>query len=197
MRTSEAIDKIAESLAKAQGVMTNPEKNKTVKVRTRSGDSYGFAYADLAAVIDAIKKPLSDNGIAFAQALSQDENGKFRLVTTFLHSSGQFISSTTPLLIGGDGNQDFGSSLTFMKRYALAALAGIAPDSDDDANTADGNEAKIEDVPAKKSPIKPIEAPVWKPPTNVPVSKNAASLMDWVGWGTTFSQAIRGAKNTA
>lgn len=136
--SSPQIDKIFEALAKAQSEIASPEKNKTVVVKTKTGGSYNFKYATLDAIIDCVRKPLSKNGMWFTQTLANG-NGKYRLVTTLGHSSGQWIASETPILSGSADNQEFGSALTYMKRYALSALLGVAADEDDDANLADGN----------------------------------------------------------
>lgn len=158
---SEQIDKLAEALAAAQGQIKNPQCNQKVTVVTRSGGQYEFGYADFAAVIDAVKKPLSDNGIGYIQYVEQIED-KFRLITQLMHSSGQWVSAINPLFLtpqkDRDGNalppssQDFGSAVTYMKRYALAAMTGVAADADDDANIADGNQATPQLKPAIKPP---------------------------------------------
>lgn len=149
---SEQINELATALAKAQGQIKNPAKNKTVTVTTKMGSKYEFAYADLSAILDAVRKPLSDNGLGYVQYVA-DLDGKFRLVTMLVHGSGQWISAANPLFLG-DGSpnsQNFGSAVTFMKRYALAAMLGVAADSDDDANAADGNDAQTSDRAAKKA----------------------------------------------
>lgn len=133
-----AIDKIALALAKAQAKITNPERNREVTVKTKTGSSYKFKYATLDAIIDHIRPHLTENGLWFTQTLANGD-GRYKLITTLVHESGQSISSETPLLVQGQGNQEFGSALTYMRRYALTALLGIAADEDDDANAADGN----------------------------------------------------------
>lgn len=135
---SEQIDKIAAALAKAQGAMQNPPRNREVRVSTKTGGSYAFKYATLDAIMDAVRQPLSDNGLSYTQTLANGD-GKYRLVTKLLHESGQFLVSETPLLLNGGGNQEFGSALSYMRRYSLTAMLGIAADEDDDANSADGN----------------------------------------------------------
>jgi hypothetical protein len=139
MLQSEQIDKLATALAKAQGAMVNPERNRTVKVTTRGGSSYEFKYATLDAILGTIRKPLADNGLSFTQTLANGEGGKFRLVTSLLHESGQWVRSEQPILVQEQGNQAFGSALTYARRYAVTAMLGIAADEDDDANGADGN----------------------------------------------------------
>jgi hypothetical protein len=137
------LDKLGEALAKAQIAMTNPPRNREVEVtgETQSGTKYKykFKYATLDAIIDHVRKPLTDNGIWFVQTIEGGDSGGSKLVTTLLHSSGQSIRSETPLLAEKKGNQGFGSALTYMRRYALTAMLGIAADEDDDANAADGN----------------------------------------------------------
>ncbi len=192
---SPEINLLAEALAKAQGAIKNPTKNKEVSVRTKTGGTYKFQYADLTAIIDAIKKPLSDNGIGYIQVLGLAETGKYQLTTALVHGSGQWIRSVTPLLVEEGGNQQFGSALTFMKRYALAALVGVSADSDDDANMADGNQADIVDRPRK--PKEPAPSPLKTAPeiADEAIAKEAYTVPglagedggpDWLTWGRIF-----------
>ncbi len=177
---SEQINELALALAKAQGAMQNPVKNKKVSVRTKTGGTYEFEYADLAAILDAVKKPLSDNLLGYVQLLGQTTNAegatKYVLHTRLMHGSGQWIESITPLLVQEQGSQAFGSALTFMRRYALSAMLGIAADSDDDANTAEGNEAKV----AEKNPkaIKSISLTHGGTTTQVSATLNDGTVIE-------------------
>lgn len=138
-----ATNKIAEALAKAAGGITNPVKNREVTVKSDKGN-YKFKYATFDAILDSIRKPLSENGLWFVQTLEDN-----RMVTTLYHSSGQCIISRIPFVAGGNGPQAMGSALTYAKRYGLCALLGIAADEDDDANAAEGN--SIEKSEPKKA----------------------------------------------
>jgi len=88
-------------------------------------------YASLASVIDAVRKPLADNGLAVTQMIRLD-----RLVTRLQHSSGEFIESEYPLPPMGS-SQQFGSALTYARRYSLSAICCISADEDDDAEASD------------------------------------------------------------
>ncbi len=123
---SEQIDKLAIALSKAQAVMEAAAKNK-------KNPHYNSMYADLASIIEAVRKPLTDNGLAFTQTIQAIEPGLF-LETTLLHTSGQWVRSQYPLLQGTA--QQTGSSLTYARRYSLSSIAGIAADEDDDGNLA-------------------------------------------------------------
>lgn len=121
MKTSEQISELAAALAAAQGMMENAIMN-------RSNPHFKSKYADLAAIFDAARKPLSANGLAIVQTI-----GDNILHTRLLHTSGQWIASEHPLPMSGRP-QEIGSALTYARRYSLSALIGIAADEDDDGN---------------------------------------------------------------
>jgi len=154
---------IATALAKAQADIKKLERNREVEVRTRSGGSYKFKYATLDHIIEHIREPLTKNGLWFTQLIETHE-GKYRLVTRLLHESGEAIESHTPLLVSGGNNQEFGSALTYMRRYSLSALLGLAADDDDDGNHADGNESQPTGQPKKQKPPAQQTAPPQEQP---------------------------------
>lgn len=128
---SPEIDKIAEALAKAQGAFPRLTTNEEAKVQGKDGRAgYSYSYADLSAVIEAIKKPLAEAGISYTQALLPNGTG-ILLKTKLMHSSGQWLASYYPLPTG-QSPQVFGSFLTYARRYSLVALLGVAAASDDD-----------------------------------------------------------------
>ena len=80
--------------------------------------------------MDAVRKPLSDNGLSVVQVIRDG-----RLHTMLLHTSGQRLCSDYPLPATARP-QEMGSALTYARRYSLSALVGIAADEDDDATAA-------------------------------------------------------------
>jgi hypothetical protein len=158
--TSDSTDKIFGALAKAQGTMSNPVKDRTVKVASRSGGAtYEFAYATLSQIIDTIRKPLSENGICFTQSLVREE-GKLVLRTRLGHDSGQWIASTLPVEPRENSAQALGSAITYVKRYALAAICGLAADEDDDGAAAEMLAAqKAPKMRAQRQPDAPVVEP--------------------------------------
>lgn len=212
INSSPELDKIASALSAAQGQYQNPKKNKKVRVRTKAGGSYEFAYADLISVFDAVRKPNTDNGLSFIQAMVVGDDGKFRLVTRLMHSSGQWLESTTPLFVDDASSQAFGGALTFMKRYALCAMLGIAADDDDDANAADGNvvtdtreygsgykhvKPKAPATSPMVDPVPPQAAPDMVPHAIPAVLSEEHGGHDWPAWGRSFIDSVKAAPTDA
>jgi hypothetical protein len=93
MNQSEQINELAAALAKAQGMMGSAAMN-------RINPHFKSKYADLSSVFDAMRGPLSANGLSTVQTMSIGERHMI-LRTTLMHTSGQFISSEYPLPLGG------------------------------------------------------------------------------------------------
>ncbi len=137
---SENTADISAALAKAQGAMEAAKFDKT-------NPHFKNRYASLAAVIDAIRKPLADNGLSYTQT-QEIRDGGLVLVTALRHASGQWIASEYPLPMSAKP-QELGSALTYARRYSLSAIACIAADEDDDAEGARSN-GQINSAPAKR-----------------------------------------------
>lgn len=127
---SEQTNELAAALALAQSSMKAAAFNKT-------NPHFKNKYADLAAVLDAIRLPLAANKLSVTQTTEIREGG-LALVTTMRHSSGQWVASEYPLP-SGVRPQELGSALTYARRYSLSAIACIAADDDDDAEGARTN----------------------------------------------------------
>lgn len=116
-------------------------------------------YADLPAVWDAVKDALKENGIVvYHQTESAD--GVDYLLTKVRHFvSGTEIESRAQLHLQKPTSQEYGSCVTYMRRYAISALLGLVTDDDDDGNDASQNK-KIEKPVKKEAPqpnIKPVD----------------------------------------
>jgi len=152
---SDNINELVAALAKAQAGLTAPARNREVEVVSkRTGGRYKFSYTTLDAIIEHVREPLTTNGLWFVQSLAKDE-GRYSLLTKLVHSSGQWMASETPILAETKDNQDFGAAITYMKRYSLAAMLGVAADEDTDGQSGEG---KKEKQPIKPKPKTPEEA---------------------------------------
>lgn len=123
------IGQLALALSKAQGAMKGALKDA-------ENPFFKSSYADLASVWEACRKALSDNELAVVQVTDFGPDGSMVLSTTLMHSSGEHITSSMPVMVGEKATaQQLGSALTYARRYALSALVGVAPE-DDDGNKA-------------------------------------------------------------
>ena len=128
---SESIGALAAALSKAQADITGALKDS-------SNPFFKSKYADLASCWDACRKQLAANNLAVIQTVYVHwDSGQTMLATTLAHSSGEWIRSELPVLTKDMSPQAQGSSITYARRYALAAIVGLAQ-IDDDAEAAQG-----------------------------------------------------------
>lgn len=141
---SDQINELMGALAKAQGEMSAAAKDC-------NNPFFKSKYADLNSIWMACREPLSKNGLAVTQIMVEVGDNLY-LETLLGHSSGQYISSKMPIKIKSDAKnnelQVLGSCLTYLRRYALAAIVGVAPDEDDDGNAGKGYQASKQDASA-------------------------------------------------
>lgn len=126
MQTSNEINELAAAMAIAQGQMGAAYKNS-------SNPHFKSKFADLASISDVIKQPLSDNGLAVVQFPINNEQG-VAITTRVMHKSGQWIEESFGIKPVKAGPQEYGSLISYFRRYALAAIFAI-PQTDDDANS--------------------------------------------------------------
>jgi hypothetical protein len=146
-RSSESIASLAAALAKAQMVLTNPEKSLTGTVPSNRYDEPGrtFRYAPLSSGLDIVRKALGEHGIATLQTTTIDQDIQTVSLTTVLaHASGEWIASDWPVCALSDmaAPRRMGAALTYARRYALFTLVGIAGEDDLDAPDLGGQPAR-------------------------------------------------------
>lgn len=163
---SDSLVNLAAALAKAQGAMENASKD------TRN-PFFNSKYADLASVWTACRKPLSDNGLSVVQlpdvkfegapefesykTRNGEERWRAKVLTTvsvrtrLLHESGEWLDDVIVAVLPSGDPQSIGSAITYLRRYALSALVGVAPEDDDGEATArptNGTARSVAEAPA-------------------------------------------------
>lgn len=127
-------------------------------------------YATLSSVWNAVRKPLTDCGLAVK---SRIENGE--VVTELVHAaSGESVSSSMSLPAGNI--QQIGSGITYCRRYSLVTMLNLTTEEDDDGNAA--SEAARQSAPAQQAtaPAAPREQ---RPSAQVPNKQPFdASMLD-------------------
>lgn len=120
------------ALAKAQA------KFKTV---VKNCHGYGYDYADISSIMDAVRSALNENGLYVFQKVTSNDGMSVTCETFIANENGEVISSG-PLTInamaqkGMNQAQALGSAQTYARRYSLSSFLGIASESDDDGNGA-------------------------------------------------------------
>lgn len=177
---SDSIDELAAALSKAQ-------LSISAALKDSNNPFFKSKYADLTSVWSACRKELSENGLSVSQVLDG-----MNLVTTLMHSSGQWVRGSCPLILVKQDMQSLGSSVTYARRYSLAAICGVVQD-DDDGNLATGKVFTGQKESASWTPrteikTQPVTTPIHKPePINTPAldehrlaveTKNAEFIRD-------------------
>ena len=119
------------ALAKAQGEIEGAKKDSEAVVTGTTKRKY----ADLASVWAAIRVPLTKNGLAIMQWPRVVANG-VEIETIVAHGE-QFISDILWMPCAQMNAHGIGSAITYGRRYALMAVAGVAPEDDDGESAMD------------------------------------------------------------
>ncbi len=123
MLKSESIAALAKAIALSQLHVENAIKSST-------NPHFKSKYADLAEILNTVRPVFSANGIAIVQTPTF-ESGVASVETMLCHESGEFISSVCSSPVSKQDAQGIGSAITYLRRYSLAAMCGIAQEDDD------------------------------------------------------------------
>jgi hypothetical protein len=152
-RRSEEIGDLALALAAAQGAMKPAAKDAR-------NDHLQSRYADLGSIWEACREALSANGLSVSQFPECSPDGRVSVTTLLMHSSNQWLESELSIHVGEMKGltplQVMGLSITYLRRYGLAAVVGVFTDSDNDgdapASARPAYRAAATVHPARQSP---------------------------------------------
>ena len=128
MRTSETVGEISLALVAANAKLQHALKDS-------ENPHFRSSFASLNAHLDTIKPVYSAHGLTFVQMPGFSDMGYATLTTRIIHESGEWIEGTAGAPLQKDDPQGVGSAITYLRRYSLAAVAGIGQE-DDDGNAA-------------------------------------------------------------
>lgn len=172
------------ALAAFQANLPAIAKGETGKVEgvTKQGKpfSYEYQYADLADVSDAVMPLLGKYGLAFTAWPILNAAGQFVVAYTLTHESGEERAAEFPLYLLLPERvtpQQFGGFLTYIRRYLLCCVTGVAPGGeDDDAHAAEQAAAAVERKPRQqRQRATPAPAP---PSPDGPLGGQAGSVTE-------------------
>ena len=177
MASSTYLESLFAALAEAQGDMQSAEKNQLAKV---GRDGATRMYADLAAVLTALK-PLSAVGLAVMQLPLMDLSvspPRISVATVLGHSSGQWIGvrldADAPTQAGMNDLQALGNAISYLRRYGLSAITGVAQQDTDGAGGSGQPERDPRQEPAGQKLRAEIDGMIGKlTPDKVAAAENA------------------------
>ena len=167
---SEKIGAVAGALAKAQGLFEGAKKSAT-------NPHLNKPYADINSVLDVVRGPLSNNGLALTQPCIIID-GRQCVMTQITHGeSGEWMRSYVPIFEGNQkGAQGYGSGVTYARRYGLSALLGVGAEDDDGAAVSGQNAGANRATPkADNKPYSDPKATVKKLIADIDAIDDAAS----------------------
>lgn len=143
MYKSDSITALAKALIAFQKEVPVIEKNA-------KNPFFKSNYASLDNIIATIKPVMAKHGLS----VSQMPCGENQLKTLLIHESGEYIGDDSSTCPAKQDPQGLGSAITYMRRYALCAILGIASEEDDDGNEATNNhQPRYEPVKAPTGPV--------------------------------------------
>ena len=140
------LDKLATALSKCQSELHSAHKND-------SNPHFKSKFANRESVWEAIKGPLTSNGLAITQTIAL-RGDKPVLVTTLLHTSGQTISGEMPLIMARQDMQSLGAAVTYARRFSLAAMMQVVQEDLDGEDNVNRNHSV---TPNSSQPTKTIK----------------------------------------
>lgn len=126
IKMSKSVVNLFKALNEAQGKLETVQKTNDVDMGQGRAK---YKYAELSDVQDAIRSAYRACGLHYSQWLHGDG------ITTLVgHTSGEWVMGTlaeAPIKMRAEGPQDYGSFTTYLRRYHLAAVTGVAQEDDD------------------------------------------------------------------
>lgn len=143
MQTEHATPELFAALATAQAEIENAAKNAT-------NPHFRSKYADLAEVLNTVRPVFAKHGLSLVQSTGFD--GSLVSVTTLVaHKTGGYITSVASCVPAKTDAQGVGSSTTYLRRYSLAAMTGVAQEDDDGQSAAHGGKPRQRPQPATQT----------------------------------------------
>jgi len=112
------------------------DKDVTVNYQNKNGDVTNYKHSSLQNVVEKIGSELSKHGLSHSWTMDQNENGQVVVTCKLTHILGHCEENTlksSPDSSGGKNNiQAIGSAVTYLQRYTLLGVTGLATKGQDD-----------------------------------------------------------------
>lgn len=125
--------------------LSKSQSEMPIAQKTSTNPFFKSTYASFSDVIKASRACLTKNNLCVSQDIIERENGQKYLYTVLGHASGQFKASRIQISPPKTDIQEFGKYVSYLKRYAYAAIVGVA-----DAQEDDDGESVMTDIRKKE-----------------------------------------------
>jgi hypothetical protein len=142
MNTEHATPELFGAISKAQAEVENATKGST-------NPHFKSKYADLAEVLNTVRPTFAKHGLSLLQSTAF-EGSLVSVTTVVAHESGGHVSSVASCVPAKSDAQGIGAATTYLRRYGLAAMTGVAQE-DDDGTGASHNREPVPVTEARKS----------------------------------------------
>lgn len=152
---------------------------------------FGNKYADLPSILDIVLPALNAEGLLLIHRPLGVHDGCVELETRIVHAeTGEILPTITMVPLGKTDPQGFGSTLTYARRYATAAILSLRIE-DDDGEAARKPEARPE--PRRESAPRERQAPSGDAVTirGVFPPEQSPKTGKYGPWKVTFSDGSR------
>lgn len=95
-------------------------------------------YADLAEVLNTVRPVFAKHGLSILQSTAMEPGVAVSVTTVIGHKAGGYVTSVASCVPAKWDAQGIGAATTYLRRYSLAAMAGVSQE-DDDGNAASHN----------------------------------------------------------
>jgi hypothetical protein len=156
MTKSESITKLAAALVALEAEIQNPKNTATNPFLKNK-------YAPLNDLLTEYRPLMAKHGLAIVQLPAGED--RVGVTTMLIHQSGEWVADTVEMTVhdekGKSNAQVAGSIITYLRRYAVSAVLGIASEDDTDGNRPNGNgQKKVNLTPLKNGLDKTLQSAV-------------------------------------
>lgn len=114
----------------------------------RTGDSVGYEYADLAAVANVIAPALTEHGLSHRWETEHLESGSIKVTCVLEHVQGHSERASLQGMPDNSGSknplQAVGSTISYLEKYTLLGVTGLAARGQDDDGGAGGGDPMVD-----------------------------------------------------
>lgn len=141
MNLEHATPELFAALAKAQNAVENATKGSI-------NPHFKNRYADLAEVLNTVRPVFSSYGLSIIQNPAFD-GSLVSVHTALCHESGGYVTAIASCVPAKADAQGVGAATTYLRRYSLASVTGVAQEDDDGQSAVN---------PVKPAPVLDIRA---------------------------------------